>query len=249
MKSNRTPRRNKPETKVEWNQEHAFPMIASAIERLYRKPGVFVSKREIVPLLLQEARSRELIEEAFRRTQRKGSIEKYAGNMVQWFGQRWTAEVESWLWLFKRFKRSEKKIDECWGYLPLEPGAVAIFPDEVDEKIDLLPEGAVVKRLVNGYERSLLARQRCIAKFGTNCFICGFSFGKMYGQVVDGFVHVHHLLPLSTVGPAYEVNPLTDLRPVCPNCHAVLHRRNPAYSIDEVRSFLTQQNKKNDAPV
>jgi predicted HNH restriction endonuclease len=34
-----------------------------------------------------------------------------------------------------------------------------------------------------------------------------------------------------------------DLRPVCPNCHAVLHHRVPAFSIEEVRTFLQLQHQ------
>ena len=52
-----------------------------------------------------------------------------------------------------------------------------------------------------------------------------------------GFTHVHHLSPLSIVGADNQVDPIDDLRPVCPNCHAVLHRREPPYSLDEVAGF------------
>ncbi len=34
----------------------------------------------------------------------------------------------------------------------------------------------------------------------------------------EGFIHVHHLKPLSEVGYEYRVDPIRDLRPVCPNC-------------------------------
>jgi 5-methylcytosine-specific restriction enzyme A len=51
-------------------------------------------------------------------------------------------------------------------------------------------------------------------------------------------MHVHHLKELSTVGVGYEVDPLEDLRPVCPNCHAMLHRRRPAFAPEELRLML-----------
>jgi len=56
--------------------------------------------------------------------------------------------------------------------------------------------------------------------------------------LAKGFIHVHHLKPLATIGENYEVNPIDDLRPVCPNCHAVIHMRKEPYTIDEVRNML-----------
>jgi HNH endonuclease len=99
-------------------------------------------------------------------------------------------------------------------------------------------EGSVQRILVNRYERDPGAREACLRHYGTNCFLCGFDFGAKYGELMAGFIHVHHLEPLSSVGADYEVDPIRDLRPVCPNCHAVVHRREPPYSLDEVRQFL-----------
>ena len=114
-----------------------------------------------------------------------------------------------------------------------------VSPDELD--YGTYWEGAIRHVCVNAYERDPRARRMCIANHGTTCVICGFSFGAVYGPAAEGFIHVHHLRPLSEVGGEYEVDPEKDLRPVCPNCHAVLHRRVPAYSIEEVRAFLQQQ--------
>ncbi len=61
-----------------------------------------------------------------------------------------------------------------------------------------------------------------------------FNLGEQYGEIGQGFIHVHHLKQLSDVGEGYEVDPVADLRPVCPNCHAMLHRNNPPLSIDEL---------------
>jgi len=101
-------------------------------------------------------------------------------------------------------------------------------------------EGGVQRILVNRYERDSRARKECIRAYGTTCVVCGFDFGSVYGEEMDGFIHVHHLRLLSSLGPDYEVDPVQDLRPVCPNCHAVLHRREPPYSIDEVRQFVAK---------
>jgi predicted HNH restriction endonuclease len=218
-------------------QDATFPIIASVIEGLHRDPKKFVSHQAIAKVLLHDNRS--LVRAAYKEKIRKMSIEKYAGNLVAWFSQRWTAGDPKWLWLFSKFERSEERIEGRWAYKPLSQSAVVVFPEDVDGDVEALPEGAVFERRVNAYERNPLARQQCIKKYGATCFICGFSFGIVYGEALDGLIHVHHLIPLSEVGKAYKVDPIADLRPVCPNCHAVIHhRRDRAYSIAEVKSFL-----------
>lgn len=99
-------------------------------------------------------------------------------------------------------------------------------------------EGAVREILVNVYERNRSARQACVGRFGPACSVCGLRFEERYGPLGAGFIHVHHLVPLSETGPNYQVNPIEDLRPVCPNCHAMLHRRRPPLSIEELRAAL-----------
>ncbi len=69
-------------------------------------------------------------------------------------------------------------------------------------------------------------------------FSFGFNFRKYYGPTGKNFIHVHHLKPLSEVKDEYEVNPEEDLRPVCPNCHAMLHKKNPLYEIEELKKLI-----------
>jgi len=111
------------------------------------------------------------------------------------------------------------------------------LPEEVPEDLAYC-EGHVQRIIVNRYERDPEARRACIRAHGTSCCVCGFSFGSIYGPVAEGYTHVHHLHPLSEIGGEYVVDPIEDLRPVCPNCHAVLHRSIPPYSIEEVQAFL-----------
>jgi predicted HNH restriction endonuclease len=120
-------------------------------------------------------------------------------------------------------------------YKPPASNITNLFPDEVQ---GTFREGAVQQVTVNVYERDRRARLQCIQKYGSKCCICGLSFGEKYGDEFDGLIHVHHLRPLSKIGKEYVVDPIRDLRPVCPNCHMVVHRRDPAYGIEEVRSFL-----------
>ncbi len=102
-------------------------------------------------------------------------------------------------------------------------------------------EGDRLSVVVNKYERSVVNRFLCIARHGVTCSICGFDFKKKYGVIGDGFIHVHHIVPVSKIGPGYVVDPENDLAPVCPNCHAMLHRKDPPYMPDELRKIIEQE--------
>lgn len=115
-----------------------------------------------------------------------------------------------------------------------------LFPDEVDPLDARLHEGAVKSVTVNRYERQKKARDACIAHHGAQCAVCGFDFEKTYGQIGSGFIHVHHRIDLSLVGEHYVVDPVKDLVPVCPNCHAMLHQRKPAYPVEELKGRVKQ---------
>jgi len=101
-------------------------------------------------------------------------------------------------------------------------------------------EGNPKKITITTYKRNSYAKRVCLEYYGYDCFICGFNFEKKFGRLGKGFIHVHHLKPLSEIGREYEINPIKDLRPVCANCHAMLHRRNPPYSIKELKEILDQ---------
>jgi 5-methylcytosine-specific restriction enzyme A len=70
--------------------------------------------------------------------------------------------------------------------------------------------------------------------------VCGFNFEETWGELGKDFIHVHHLKEISSVGEEYEVDPINDLIPVCPNCHAMLHHRRPALSVGELQSYLSR---------
>jgi len=99
-------------------------------------------------------------------------------------------------------------------------------------------EGARRSIQVNAYERNAKARTVCIQHYGTACSICEMDFGSEYGPDAEGYIHVHHLKPLSKLKKSYEIDPVRDLRPVCPNCHAVLHLGGSTRSIEDVETML-----------
>lgn len=98
------------------------------------------------------------------------------------------------------------------------------FPETVREP-ETVYEGVKKQVTVNKYERSSLARSKCIEYHGTTCKVCSMNFEEVYGEIGKGFIHVHHLIPISQIGKEYKVDYKKDLIPVCPNCHAMLHKK------------------------
>lgn len=110
------------------------------------------------------------------------------------------------------------------------------YPED-DEK---LYEGALITVKANKYERNQKARRECVTKKGYQCLICGRDFEATYGEIGRNFIHVHHLTPISSVGKEYELNVDTDLVPVCPNCHYMLHRKDPPYTVEELKGIIQE---------
>jgi len=112
-----------------------------------------------------------------------------------------------------------------------------VYADEVDENVKYA-EGQTKTALVNSYERNPVARQKCIEHYGIVCQVCNFNFEKVYGDIGKNFIHVHHNIDISTIGNEYSVDPIKDLIPVCPNCHSMLHKKRPAYLINELKKMI-----------
>lgn len=103
-----------------------------------------------------------------------------------------------------------------------------------DIKIELY-EGGVKQVSMSRYERNPEARRRCIEKYGTTCQVCNLNFKDMYGDIGEGFIHVHHITPLSVQRERHQINE-DNLIPVCPNCHAMLHKSN--LSVEELKNKI-----------
>ena len=80
------------------------------------------------------------------------------------------------------------------------------------------------------------ARQQCIKHHGTKCVVCDFDFLREYGVIGNGYIQVHHLIPIhEKKGKEYEIDPDKDMIPICLNYHAMIHRGGDMLSIDELR--------------
>lgn len=128
-----------------------------------------------------------------------------------------------------------QKIGDKW--YAVEGAANLFIPEEIDHA-EAYFEGASTTVSVNSYERSAEARAACIAHHGYSCAACGFDFEQVYGDIGKNYIHVHHIVPLSSIGKTYKIDPVKDLVPVCPNCHAMIHTSKKPLSIKKIRKRL-----------
>lgn len=101
-------------------------------------------------------------------------------------------------------------------------------------EVRLYAEGKSNTLTTKTYDRRPHARQECIAHYGYTCCVCGFNFEKTYGQLGAYYIEVHHLNPIADIGEEYLIDPVKDLRPVCANCHRMLHKQRPPLSVEEL---------------
>ncbi|MDF2800677.1 MAG: putative restriction endonuclease [Anaerocolumna sp.] len=158
----------------------------------------------------------------------KGAYVFYA-HTIEIFNPIYAEEISTIEPEFKGFSQVKQKVS--YQYLGaiqelIKNKQTPLLPEEIPigEAVGYT-EGTKYQITVNAYERNEKARQECINYHGAVCVICEFSFEKVYGEIAKGFIHVHHVVPLHTIGKDYEVDYKKDLIPVCPNCHAMLHRK------------------------
>lgn len=113
------------------------------------------------------------------------------------------------------------------------------FSVSTPSEIKLYSEGKSRTVTSKTYDRNPQARQACISYYGYDCAVCGFNFRELYGDIGATYIEVHHLRQIADIGEEYLIDPVRDLRPVCANCHRMLHRSRPALSIEELMHNLS----------
>ena len=128
----------------------------------------------------------------------------------------------------------------------LEAQVVDNDAEAISDPNNKIPEGAKSRVIVNRYERSYEARQACLAAKGYTCQVCGMNFEEVYGEMGRDFIHVHHIVPISEIGQSYQVDPIKDLVPVCPNCHAMLHKGidGRVLTVEELKKIIKEAKNK-----
>ena len=127
--------------------------------------------------------------------------------------------------------------EEWFEFLRTQNIRYSPFSETTDTTITYI-EGSATQVTQTRYERNIYARKECLKHYGYSCSVCDFNFEKFYGSLGYKFIHVHHLTQVATIKQEYKVNPIQDLRPVCPNCHLMLHKQNPPLTIDELKDII-----------
>lgn len=100
-------------------------------------------------------------------------------------------------------------------------------------------EGIQKSKHIKYYVRIPRLRTLAIEIHGTICIACGFDFSKHYGKRGDGFIEIHHTVPLSELEEGMQINPEVDLVPLCSNCHRMIHRfQDDILTILELKEIL-----------
>jgi len=139
-------------------------------------------------------------------------------------------------------KGAREIVDEYRDKLSVIDDKEISYPEEIPEDDEQeFSEGAKQRITINKYERDPRARKKCIKIHGHSCQVCEFDFEKVYGALGKEYIHVHHLIPLKDIGEKYNPDPEKDLIPVCPNCHAMLHRLDDPSDVDGLRKRLYKE--------
>jgi len=112
----------------------------------------------------------------------------------------------------------------------------------------MVSEGKIDKKETVVKKRSKKLRDAAISHYskkdGTlHCAVCDFVFENKYGSLGKGFIEIHHEEPLYQYSDdgfeSYVSDAIEKLKPVCPNCHRMLHRDNKhPLSVSELKKII-----------
>ncbi|WP_281321905.1 HNH endonuclease [Flavobacterium aestivum] len=117
-----------------------------------------------------------------------------------------------------------------------------ILGEEEDEE-ESYTEGKKKVYISKKAERNIKLREKAINIHGTTCKVCTFNFGKTYGSWGEGFIEVHHLIPLGGEDDKIRItDPKKNLIVLCANCHRMVHRKKGiTLTVEELKQKLTTQ--------
>lgn len=101
---------------------------------------------------------------------------------------------------------------------------------EQDTILNDAVDGAPKQSFRTEFERDSRLRRACINHYAKlmgeriRCFACQFDFEANYGKIGVGYIHIHHEIPLSHARKSHRPDPVREMKPLCANCHSIIHR-------------------------
>jgi hypothetical protein len=127
------------------------------------------------------------------------------------------------------------------GWLKLDANARAA--DDIDPAEQFLEGDRSIRQHMRT-ERNPLLRRRAkdLWRFRLGrlkCIACGFAFEQRYGPIGADFIEMHHESPVAALRGRSAVTP-EQLKPLCANCHRIVHRQQPMLTITQLKRTIAQ---------
>ena len=112
---------------------------------------------------------------------------------------------------------------------------------------EIIVEGSTKTKSVKVKERSSKLREAAIEHYSVSgkirCAVCDFCFEDFYGEIGKGFIEIHHEKPIYQYDDegleTLISEALKSLKPVCPNCHRMIHRDSKEpISVAELKTLI-----------
>ena len=120
---------------------------------------------------------------------------------------------------------------------------VTVLTDET-----MISEGRIEMVKKYAKKRSKALRDAAVKYYTRNghieCCACSLEFSSHYGAIGKNYIEIHHLNPICEYDGEVRLDldeAIRELRPLCANCHRVVHLHNPILSIQAVQDALQAQ--------
>ena len=144
-------------------------------------------------------------------------------------------------WRFGVRETDKETYDRILSLTDINPSKKKLrkLPGLSGEFESIRKDGKKKLRYTAYYERNPFNRKKAIEIHGLSCKACQFNFAEKYGNVGAGYIHVHHVKPVSKLEEEVIIDPSIDLTVLCANCHAMIHRKkDQTLTLEELKKLI-----------
>lgn len=145
--------------------------------------------------------------------------------------------------VYSRKKAGDDRIKGLDNYISFLEKGLQVTEVKTKKKIKrstIDEEGKHITKETTVIQRNQSARKKCIEHYGCKCAACGIVMKDVYGEIGENFIEVHHLNPIHLFDDQHVVDYKEDLIPLCPNCHAMIHKLENPGDIETLRNLIKE---------